>query len=157
VTGVFREAALAELPQARSKRFFALERKLCTVLGKHCGVGALYCTVLVPVIVNPGREEQGLVSMWTSWGVLPIDSLQRGMGGLGLQQGAIHGEVLVAEQRFVFRCALEALEMTLEGGCKPEIFHSDQGCQFTSSHFLTRLYAKNLFETFGQPYALACL
>ena len=61
------------------------------------------------------------------------------MGGPGLQQAAIHGEVLVAEQRFDFRCALEALEMTLEGGCIPEIFHSDQGCQFTSSDFLTRL------------------
>jgi putative transposase len=28
---------------------------------------------------------------------------------------------------------LDALEMALEGGRKPEIFHSDQGCQFTSS------------------------
>ena len=34
---------------------------------------------------------------------------------------------------------LEALEMALEGGRKPEVFHSDQGCQFTSSDFLSRL------------------
>jgi len=37
---------------------------------------------------------------------------------------------------------LEALEMALEGGRKPEIFHSDQGCQFTSSVFLARLQAE---------------
>jgi transposase InsO family protein len=37
---------------------------------------------------------------------------------------------------------LEALEMALEGGRKPEIFHSDQGCQFTSSDFLARLQAE---------------
>ena len=30
----------------------------------------------------------------------------------------------------------------LEGGHKPEIFHSDQGCQFTSSAFVARLQAK---------------
>jgi putative transposase len=34
---------------------------------------------------------------------------------------------------------LQALEMALSGGRKPEIFHSDQGCQFTSSVFLARL------------------
>jgi hypothetical protein len=38
--------------------------------------------------------------------VLPIDSLQRGMGRPGLQQGAIHREVLIAEQRLDFRCAI---------------------------------------------------
>jgi len=37
---------------------------------------------------------------------------------------------------------LEALEMALEGGHKPEIFHSDQGCQFTSSVFVGRLQAE---------------
>ena len=30
---------------------------------------------------------------------------------------------------------LDALEMALEGGRRPEIFHSDQGCQFTSGDF----------------------
>ena len=34
---------------------------------------------------------------------------------------------------------LQALEMALSGGRKPEIFHSDQGCQFTSSVFVARL------------------
>ncbi len=34
---------------------------------------------------------------------------------------------------------LQALEMALSGGRKPEIFHSDQGCQFTSSDFVARL------------------
>ena len=34
---------------------------------------------------------------------------------------------------------LQALEMALSGGLKPEIFHSDQGCQFTSSDFVARL------------------
>ena len=34
---------------------------------------------------------------------------------------------------------LEALEIALEGGRRPEIFHSDQSCQFTSSIFVARL------------------
>jgi len=39
---------------------------------------------------------------------------------------------------------LKALEMALEGGRKPEIFHSDQGCQFTSSDFVARLQAEGI-------------
>jgi putative transposase len=39
---------------------------------------------------------------------------------------------------------LEALEMALEGGRKPEIFHSDQGCQFTSGDFVARLQAEKI-------------
>ena len=40
---------------------------------------------------------------------------------------------------------LEALEMALEGGRQPEIFHSDQGCQFTSSSdFVARLQAEEI-------------
>jgi putative transposase len=34
---------------------------------------------------------------------------------------------------------LYALEMALGGGSKPEIFHSDQGCQFTSGDCVARL------------------
>ncbi|AFY27470.1 IS3 family transposase [Cyanobium gracile] len=34
---------------------------------------------------------------------------------------------------------LEALAMALASGRKPQIFHSDQGCQFTSSAFVQRL------------------
>jgi putative transposase len=34
---------------------------------------------------------------------------------------------------------LDALEIALEGGRRPEIFHSDQGCQFTSGDFVARL------------------
>jgi putative transposase len=37
---------------------------------------------------------------------------------------------------------LDALQMALEGGHKPEIFHSDQGCQFTSGDFVARLQAE---------------
>ena len=39
---------------------------------------------------------------------------------------------------------LEALEMALGGGRKPEIFHSDQGCQFTSSDFVARLQTEKI-------------
>jgi putative transposase len=39
---------------------------------------------------------------------------------------------------------LEALDMALEGGRKPETFHSDQGWQFTSSDFVTRLQAEKI-------------
>ena len=34
---------------------------------------------------------------------------------------------------------LDALEMALEGGRKPTIFHTDQDCQFTSTDFVARL------------------
>jgi putative transposase len=34
---------------------------------------------------------------------------------------------------------LEALEMALGSGRKPDVFHSDQGCQFTSSAFVGKL------------------
>ena len=34
---------------------------------------------------------------------------------------------------------LKALEIALEGGRRPEIFHSDQGWQFTSSIFVAKL------------------
>ena len=37
---------------------------------------------------------------------------------------------------------LNALEMALEGGRKPKIFHSDQGCQFNSGDFVARLQAE---------------
>ena len=39
---------------------------------------------------------------------------------------------------------LEALDMALAVGRKPEIFHSDQGCQFTSSDFVARLQAEEI-------------
>ena len=39
---------------------------------------------------------------------------------------------------------LEALEMSLASGRKPQIFHSDQGCQFTSSAFVKRLKAEEI-------------
>lgn len=39
---------------------------------------------------------------------------------------------------------LEALEMALEGGRKPEVLHSDQGCQFTSSDFVARLQTEEI-------------
>jgi len=39
---------------------------------------------------------------------------------------------------------LEALEMALGGERRPEIFHSDQGCQFTSSTFVARLQAEEI-------------
>jgi len=38
----------------------------------------------------------------------------------------------------------DALEMALGGGRKPEIFLSDQGCQFTSGDFVTRLQAEEI-------------
>jgi putative transposase len=39
---------------------------------------------------------------------------------------------------------LDAREMALTGGRKPEIFHSDQGCQFTSRDFVARLQAEKI-------------
>jgi len=38
-------------------------------------VGGFCCTVLAPVILNSEREEQGWVSMLSSWGVLPAREL----------------------------------------------------------------------------------
>ena len=40
--------------------------------------------------------------------------------------------------------SLDALEMAMEGRRKPEIFYSDQGCQFTSSVFGSRLQADKI-------------
>jgi len=39
---------------------------------------------------------------------------------------------------------LEALEMALSAGRKPQIFHSDQGCQYTSAEFVARLKAEEI-------------
>jgi putative transposase len=39
---------------------------------------------------------------------------------------------------------LKAVKTALEGGRKPEIFHSDQGCQFTSTSFVARLQAEKI-------------
>jgi len=39
---------------------------------------------------------------------------------------------------------LEALEMALSSGRRPQIFHSDQGCQFTSTDFVARLQAEEI-------------
>ena len=39
---------------------------------------------------------------------------------------------------------LDALEMALASDRKPEIFHSDQGCQFTSGDFVARLRAEEI-------------
>ena len=39
---------------------------------------------------------------------------------------------------------LEALEIVLSGGHKPEIFHFDQGSQFTSGDFVARLQAERI-------------
>ncbi|MGB7564821.1 MAG: DDE-type integrase/transposase/recombinase [Prochlorococcaceae cyanobacterium] len=44
---------------------------------------------------------------------------------------------------------LDALEMALDGGRKPEIFHSDQGCQFTSGDFVARLKAEEIKVTWS--------
>ncbi len=38
----------------------------------------------------------------------------------------------------------DALEMALEGARRPEIFYSDQGCQFTSGDFVARLHAEEI-------------
>jgi putative transposase len=39
---------------------------------------------------------------------------------------------------------LEALEMACSSGRRPQIFHSDQGCQFTSTDFVARLRAEGI-------------
>jgi putative transposase len=39
---------------------------------------------------------------------------------------------------------LEALEMALSAGRKPQIFDSDQGCQYTSAEFVARLKAEEI-------------
>ena len=39
---------------------------------------------------------------------------------------------------------MDALEMALESGRRPEIFHSDQGCQFTSADYVAKLQAEEI-------------
>jgi putative transposase len=38
----------------------------------------------------------------------------------------------------------DSLEMALKAGHKPEIFHSDQGCQYTYSDFMAKLQAEKI-------------
>ena len=45
---------------------------------------------------------------------------------------------------FDIEFCLDALEMALSGGHKPETFHSDQGCQFISTAFVGRLKAEEI-------------
>lgn len=39
---------------------------------------------------------------------------------------------------------MDALEMALASGSRPEIFHSDRGCQFISADFVCRLQAEDI-------------
>ena len=39
---------------------------------------------------------------------------------------------------------LEALEMALSSGRRPQIFHSDKGCQFSSTDFVARLQTEEI-------------
>ncbi len=39
---------------------------------------------------------------------------------------------------------LDSLEMALSSGLKPEIFHSDQDCLFTSGNFVAQLHAETV-------------
>jgi putative transposase len=39
---------------------------------------------------------------------------------------------------------MDALEMALASGRRPEIFHSDQGCQFTSADYVAKLQAEEI-------------
>ena len=39
---------------------------------------------------------------------------------------------------------MDAMEMTLASGSRPEIFHSEQGCQFTSADFMGRLQPEDI-------------
>jgi len=39
---------------------------------------------------------------------------------------------------------LKALEMALSSDRRPQIFHSDQGCQFTSADFVGRFQAEKI-------------
>jgi putative transposase len=39
---------------------------------------------------------------------------------------------------------LEALEWTLSSGSRPQIFHSEQGCRFTSTDFVERLQGEEI-------------
>jgi transposase InsO family protein len=43
-----------------------------------------------------------------------------------------------------FPCLVDLKLVTSESGRKPGIFHSDKGCQFTSSDFVARLQAEEV-------------
>jgi putative transposase len=64
----------------------------------------------------------------------PLLTLESGQSGLGIY----------ISQRDVVEFCLDALEMALAGGRKPEIFHSDRGRQFNSSDFVARLQAEGI-------------
>ncbi len=45
---------------------------------------------------------------------------------------------------FATEFCLDAQEMAIAGGRRSEVFHSDQGCQFTSADFVARLQAEEI-------------
>ncbi len=54
----------------------------------------------------------------------------------------IHREKL--SNRLDIEFCLEALEMALSSGRRPQIVHSDQGCQCTKTDFMVRLRSKEI-------------
>ena len=105
---------------------------------------------------NPAPRLQGdpserfpylvdLSQLTTMYQVLPTDityiPLQEGFLYLLASVGLFSRHVLSRKlsNSLDTEFCLKALEIALEGGRRPEIFHSDQGWQFTSSIFVAKL------------------
>jgi transposase InsO family protein len=134
-------AAAAAIPVDRysetSKRWHALITEVAQEAGLDLPEGALdaACHRPTQVMRLPGavHRKTGKVAEVIQWGEKPVaivDLFSRNVLSWKLSNSL--------DTEF----CLEALEMALEGDRKPEIFHSDQGCQFTSSVFLARLQAE---------------
>jgi putative transposase len=112
------------------------------------GLRAIYQKPRTTVPGDPAERFPCLVDLWE---ITAVDQAwATDITYIPLQKGFLH---LVAIMDLFSRnvlswklsnildteLCLDALEMALEGGRGPEIFHCDQGCQFTSGDFMARL------------------
>ena len=115
---------------------------------RRMGLRAIYQKPRTTVPGAPSERLPCLVDLST---VTPVDQvLATDITYIPLQKGILY-QVAVVDlfSRNVLSWQLsisldtefcpEALEIALGGKCKPEIIHSDQDCQFTSSPFVARL------------------
>jgi putative transposase len=117
-------------------------------LMRRMGLRAIYQK---PHTTNPGDSFKHFPSLVDHSQVTAVDQkrateityipLQKGFLCLVAIMDLFSRQVLSwkPSNRLVTEFCLDALKIALERGRKPEVFHSDQGCPFTSSAFVARL------------------
>jgi len=114
----------------------------------HMQCSGLRAIYQKPTRTIPGYQSERFPCVVDLNQVREIDQVwATGITHIPLQKGFLYLVVIVdLFSRHILSCklsnsldtefCLETLDMALAGGHKPETFHSDQGCQFTSTAFL---------------------